>query len=214
MTVSEAFAPTLPTVGAILAAMTVVAAIETAIPLHARTKWHRAHLAPNLALTFLTFATNAVLNAALFATVVWLYARGFGLLPLLALPPLATAVLAIVILDLSFYVAHVAMHKIPAFWRYHSVHHCDPALDVTTTIRQHPGESVIRYAFMGAFAVALGPSPVAFGAYRIWSALNGLVEHANIRAPIWLDRLLALVTTWPHMHKIHHSRNAAETDTN
>jgi sterol desaturase/sphingolipid hydroxylase (fatty acid hydroxylase superfamily) len=44
--------------------------------------------------------------------------------------------------------------------------------------------------------------------------LNGLLEHANIRAPRWLDRLLALVTTWPHMHKIHHSRAPEQTDTN
>jgi len=214
MTTSVAVPPTLQTIAAILGAMAVVALIETAIPLHARTRWNRDHLAPNLALTFLTFATNAFLNGALFATVVWLYASGFGLLPRLALPPLAAAAVAVMILDFSFYVAHVAMHKVPALWRYHRVHHCDPAVDVTTTIRQHPGESLIRYAFMGAFAVALGPSPVAFGVYRIWSAVNGLVEHANIRAPLWLDRLLALVTTWPHMHKIHHSRNAAETDTN
>ena len=41
----------------------------------------------------------------------------------------------------------VAMHKLPALWRFHRVHHSDPLVDVTTTIRQHPGESLIRYAF-------------------------------------------------------------------
>jgi len=41
-----------------------------------------------------------------------------------------------------------------------------------------------------------------------------LLEHANLRAPLWLDRALALVTTWPHMHKLHHSRDAAQTDSN
>jgi sterol desaturase/sphingolipid hydroxylase (fatty acid hydroxylase superfamily) len=106
------------------------------------------------------------------------------------------------------------MHKLPALWRYHSVHHSDPAVDVTTTVRQHPGESLIRYAFLGAFAIALGPGPAAFGIYRAWSALNGLFEHANVRMPLWLDWLLSLVTTWPHMHKIHHSRRPEQTDTN
>src|SRR5262245_20718774 len=50
---------------------------------------------------------------------------------------------------------------------------------------------------MGAFAFALGASPGGFAVYRAWSALNGLLEHANIRLPLWLDGLLSLVTAWP-----------------
>jgi sterol desaturase/sphingolipid hydroxylase (fatty acid hydroxylase superfamily) len=154
------------------------------------------------------------LNTALVTAVVWIHASGFGLLNLLPLPALATAAIAIVILDFSFYVAHVAKHKVPGFWRFHRVHHSDPAVDVTTTIRQHPVESVIRYTYMGMFAIALGPSPAAFALYRVWSALNGLLEHANVRVPPWLDGALSLFTTWPNMHKVHHSREAVETDTN
>jgi sterol desaturase/sphingolipid hydroxylase (fatty acid hydroxylase superfamily) len=67
---------------------------------------------------------------------------------------------------------------------------------------------------MAAFACALGASPAAFAVYRAWSALNGLLEHANVRVPAWLDRGLSLVTTWPNMHKVHHSRIASETNTN
>ena len=202
------------TMGVILVAMAVVAVIEVAIPLHARGRSHRTHFGPNLVLTFLTFATNAFFNVALVTVLIWQDANGVGLMHLFALPPMVTGAIVLVTLDFSFYVAHVAMHKIPAFWRFHSVHHSDPAVDVTTTIRQHPGEGVIRYAFMAAFACALGASPVVFGVYRIWSALNGLVEHANIRVPVWLDRVCSLVTTWPNMHKIHHSRTVQETNTN
>lgn len=202
------------TVGAILAAMAIIALIETAIPLHARGRWNRAHLGPNFTLTFLTFATNLFYNAALVMALVWLRSNGFGLLQWVVLPPLMTVAIVVLVLDFSFYVAHVTMHKMPTFWRFHSVHHSDPAVDVTTTIRQHPVEGVIRYAFMAAFAFVLGASPGAFGVYRAWSALNGLLEHANIRVPLWLDRLLSLVTTWPNMHKVHHSRAAQKTDTN
>ena len=214
MTFTTALQSALPSIFLILAVMAVVAAIEVLIPLHTRRRAGRAHLAPNLALTFLTFATNAVMNAGLVMALARLEAEGFGLLRALALPPLWAGVAAIVTLDLSFYVTHVAMHKVPAFWRFHSVHHSDAALDVTTTIRQHPGESVIRYASLAAFAIALGASPGAFAIYRAWSALNGLLEHANLRAPRALDRVLSWLTTWPHMHKVHHSRRAEETDTN
>ena len=212
--VPTSFLSSVSTMGSILVAMAVVALVEVAIPLHARGRSSRAHLGPNLVLTFLTFATNAFFNVALVTVLIWQYANGVGLVHAFAFPPLVTGAIVLVTLDFSFYVAHVAMHKILAFWRFHSVHHSDPAVDVTTTIRQHPGEGVIRYAFMAGFACALGASPVVFAVYRIWSALNGLVEHANIRVPAWLDRVLSLVTTWPNMHKIHHSRSARETDTN
>jgi sterol desaturase/sphingolipid hydroxylase (fatty acid hydroxylase superfamily) len=204
-------------VAILLGSMAVVALVETAIPLHARSRWHKAHLVPNLALTFITFATNAVFNSALVMALLWLQASGLGglrMLGMLALPSFASAAIAVVVLDFSFYLAHVAMHQLPGFWRFHRVHHSDPAVDVTTTVRQHPGEGVIRYAFMAAFAIALGAGPGAFAVYRLWSALNGLLEHANIRVPVRLDTLLSAIVTTPNMHKIHHSRVATETDTN
>lgn len=202
------------TVAVILAAMGAVALLESVLPLHARGRWNKAHLQPNLVLTFLTFATNALFNVALVLALVWLEANGLGVLHLLRLPALAVTTIVVLVLDLSFYVAHVAMHKSAALWRFHRVHHSDPAVDVTTTIRQHPGEGVVRYAFMAGFAIAIGAPPGAFAVYRMWSVLNGLLEHANIRTPRRLDSLLSLVVTTPNMHKVHHSRAAEQTDTN
>jgi sterol desaturase/sphingolipid hydroxylase (fatty acid hydroxylase superfamily) len=199
---------------AILGVMVLVAALEAAIPLRALGRRGREHLTPNLVLTFITFATNIVWNSALVAALVWLESRGMGLLRQLAIGSSGEAVLAVVLLDFSFYVAHVAMHKVPLFWRFHRVHHCDPVVDVTTTIRQHPGEGVIRYGFLAVFACVLGVSPAGFAVYRACSAVNALFEHANIRLPRRIDRMLAWVTTWPNMHKVHHSRLPRQTDSN
>jgi sterol desaturase/sphingolipid hydroxylase (fatty acid hydroxylase superfamily) len=210
----DALASTLQSLAVIVAAMIAVAGIEAIIPLRARGRWNRAHLGPNLALTAITFGTNAFFNIALLMTLVWLEGIGFGLLRRSSPPRWLEIGLVVLILDLSFYVAHVAMHKIPGFWRFHSVHHSDPVVDVTTTIRQHPGEGVIRYAFLTVFAVALGASPAAFAVYRTAVALSGLLEHANVRLPGWLDRLLSRVVTWPTLHKVHHSRDPRYTDTN
>jgi sterol desaturase/sphingolipid hydroxylase (fatty acid hydroxylase superfamily) len=208
------FAQSAATIGAILLTMAVVAWIETVIPLHIGPRASRAHLRPNMALTFITFGTNVFLNAALVSTLMLLPGAGFGVLNRFSVAPVTALAVTLLVLDFSFYVAHVAMHKVPAFWSCHVVHHCDPVVDVTTTIRQHPGEGVIRYAFMALFAVLLGAGPAAFAIYRAWSAINGLLEHANVRIPAWLDRTLSLVTTWPSLHKVHHSRVPAETDTN
>jgi sterol desaturase/sphingolipid hydroxylase (fatty acid hydroxylase superfamily) len=202
------------TAAVILSAMGLVALLEGAIPLHARGRWGREHVRPNLALTFITLATNAVMNVALVLALIWFQERDLGLLNAVVLPPLASLAVVLLVLDFSFYVAHVSMHKLPALWRFHAVHHSDREVDVTTTIRQHPGEGVIRYAFLAIFALALGAAPGAFAVYRVATALIGLLEHANLRAPLALDRGLALVTTWPYMHKLHHSRVQAETDSN
>jgi sterol desaturase/sphingolipid hydroxylase (fatty acid hydroxylase superfamily) len=211
---AELRATPIPTVGVILFMMALVAWIETAIPLHPRRQWNRAHLGPNLSLTFIAFTTNAFFNAALVVALGLFEYHRFGLMQLVALRPAIALAVTVLVLDFAFYVAHVAMHKIPGFWRFHRVHHSDPAVDVTTTLRQHPGESVIRYIFLAPVALVLGASPAAFGAYLLCSALNGLLEHANIRVPPWLDTLLSLITTWPNMHKVHHSCVTTETDAN
>jgi sterol desaturase/sphingolipid hydroxylase (fatty acid hydroxylase superfamily) len=214
MTTGAPLSTGLASIGLILLVMALVAAIEALIPLHARGRWGRAHLWPNLALTVITFATNLVLNAGLVFGLVWLQARGLGLLNAIAVAPWVAVAIVVLGLDFAFYLAHRAMHRVPSWWRVHSVHHCDPFVDVTTTIRQHPLEGLIRYGFMSVFAFALGAGPAAFAVYRLWSTLAGLAEHANVRLPAWLDRLLVLFVSTPNMHKIHHSRRPDETDSN
>ena len=208
------FLASLQSIGAILAAMAVILFIEALIPLRAPFALNRSHILPNLALTFITFASNFALNIPLLLGLAWLQAHRLGLFNALSLPPVLAVLGSVVVLDFAWYVTHVTMHKVPGLWRFHAVHHSDPAVDVTTTIRQHPGESLIRYAFLAAFAFAVGAPPAGFVLYRIWSALHGLTEHANIRLPQWLDTGITWLFSSPNMHKIHHTRDAALADRN
>jgi sterol desaturase/sphingolipid hydroxylase (fatty acid hydroxylase superfamily) len=198
----------------ILAGMALLAGVETWIPLRARRRAHRDHLAPNLTLTALTFGTNALLSAALVAGLAALESRELGLLHALGWPAWAAIAAAVIGLDFATWVAHVSMHRVPAFWRCHRVHHADRELDVTTTFRQHPGETLIRAGFLAAFAAPLGVGPAAFAFYRTLSAANALLEHANLRVPRRLDGLLSQAVATPNYHKVHHSRRPQETDTN
>src|SRR5687768_4994263 len=113
------------TIAAIFGAMAVIALIELAIPLHARRAENRTHIGPNMALTFMTFATNVVINGALMLVLLKLDEAGFGILRWTGLDARIADVTAVVALDFSFYAAHVAMHKVPALWRVHRVHHSD-----------------------------------------------------------------------------------------
>jgi sterol desaturase/sphingolipid hydroxylase (fatty acid hydroxylase superfamily) len=204
---------TFSSVPVVLGAIAVAALVEAAIPLreHAHS---RARLGGNLALCLLALALYSLLGAALVVPLAELHARGAGALGALALPAPAALAVTILALDLSAYAAHVAMHRSPALWRFHRVHHGDRAVDVTTALRQHPGETLIRFSFLAAFAVALGASPAAYAIYRSASAFMALFEHANIRLPRRVDSILSLAIASPNLHKVHHSRDVRFTDTN
>jgi sterol desaturase/sphingolipid hydroxylase (fatty acid hydroxylase superfamily) len=94
------------------------------------------------------------------------------------------------------------------------VHHIDTSVDATTAFRQHPVEGVLRFTFIAATAWTLGAPPAAIAIYRLLGALNSVLEHANIRVPRALDRALVWFWVTPDMHKVHHSRDRVETDSN
>ncbi len=52
------------------------------------------------------------------------------------------------------------------------------------------------------------------GAGNLDASLNAQIEHANIKLNGNLDRLLQLLMVTPHMHKVHHSRDQGQTDSN
>ena len=99
-------------------------------------------------------------------------------------------------------------------WRFHQIHHSDPFVDVTTTYRTHPVETVWRFLFAIVPVWLLGIPAQAVVIQRLLQATNGVIEHANIRLWPRLDRLLSLVWVTPNVHKIHHSREVSETNSN
>ena len=106
------------------------------------------------------------------------------------------------------------MHMWPVMWRFHQIHHSDPFVDVTTTYRTHPVETVWRFLFAIVPIWLLGIPAQAVMIQRLLQATNGIIEHANIRLWAPLDRVLSLVWVTPNVHKIHHSRQISETNSN
>lgn len=201
-------------VGILLALMGLVAFLEVWLPLRASNRRSRA---VNLGLAGLFLALNLLMTAPLLLAAGWMSSRQLGLLPLLKLDAVSVLVVSIVLLDLGAYLVHVLMHKLPWMWRFHRVHHSDSMVDVTTAFRQHPLETLARFAFTALPALpalALGVPPVAIALYRTLSGLAAIVEHANVRLHEPLDRLLTLVIVGPRLHKLHHSTMPAETDSN
>ena len=196
----------------VVAAMAVISAIEIAVPLFPRGTPTQGRRLANFGLMAMTFLINWGSTSA---AVVLTFFPGPGVLERLGLPFVWQIVVSAVVIDFFFgYLAHVTMHHIPVLWRAHAVHHSDPFVDVTTTYRTHPIESVWRSLFMLVPVWVLGTPPAALVIYRLLSAINALFEHANVRVRPALDRTLSLVWVTPNMHKIHHSRERRETNSN
>src|SRR5262245_20808499 len=206
----------LTSVTIIVAIMGLIALVELIQPMFTRSTKHRGRSATNLGMTVLTLTLNWALTAAaaLFALALPLL-NAPGVMARLGIPIAAQIVAGVIVLDFTFgYLAHWAMHMSPLLWRVHCVHHADPFVDVTTTYRNHPIEGVWRFLFVIIPVWVLGLPPEAVVIHRMVSAINGILEHANLR--IWrpLDRALSWVWVTPHMHKVHHSRACVETDSN
>ena len=94
------------------------------------------------------------------------------------------------------------------------MHHSDDFVDVTTTYRTHPVETVWRFLFVIVPVRLLGIPVQAVVIQRLVSAANGIFEHGNIRLWAPLDRVLSLLWVTPNVHKMHHSRERSETNSN
>jgi sterol desaturase/sphingolipid hydroxylase (fatty acid hydroxylase superfamily) len=122
---------------------------------------------------------------------------------------------SIIFLDLwAGYFVHYLFHRYSWLWKVHSVHHCDDLVDVTTAFRQHPVESVIRISFHLSGMVLLGAPLWVLLIYLTLSTLYAQFEHANIKIPAKIDKVLQYVFVTPNMHKVHHSKYQRETDSN
>lgn len=205
----------LTNVSLILVIMALLAVGELALPMIARRPALPGRRTANFGLTLLTLALNWGLTSAAAVLALAFSLESPGRMARLGVPMAAQIVIGIAVLDFAFgYLAHRTMHMTPLLWRVHRVHHSDPFVDVTTTYRTHPIEGIWRFLFVMVPVWVLGVPAAAVLIHRLLSALNGLLEHANIRLWRPLDRVAALLWVTPHMHKVHHSRAAGETDSN
>jgi sterol desaturase/sphingolipid hydroxylase (fatty acid hydroxylase superfamily) len=169
----------------------------------------------NLALVALDAAlVRLVFPFTLAAFATTLQAQGWGLFNLTPLPLWLEVTLTLLLLDLALWAQHRLFHHIPLLWRLHRMHHADLDVDVTTGLRFHPVEILLSMAIKLAVVTALGVPPVAVLAFEVILNASSLFNHANIRLPDPVDRLLRWVIVTPDMHRVHHSILREEINSN
>jgi len=169
----------------------------------------------NLGLVFFnSFISRLVLPIASTGMAILAAEQNWGVFNYFNISPFISVIVFIVVMDLIIYIQHVMVHAIPLFWRFHRVHHADLDYDVTTGARFHTVE-IIFSMFIKLIAITLlGPSVFAVILFEV--ILNGMAmfNHGNVGLPKPLDKFLRFFVVTPDMHRVHHSIEEDETNSN
>ncbi len=194
-----------------LAAFALGLALERAVPHVALRPAWRANLG--------LWGIDAVLLAAVcgacgWTVAAWAQTSGIGLLHALTAPLAAGVALTVVALDLLSYAWHRANHQVGLLWRFHRVHHADADYHVSTALRFHPGELLLALPVRLAAIVLLGAPPLGVIVFEAIFGIANVLEHGNFDLPLRLERVLGRVLVTPALHRLHHSTQRSERDSN
>ena len=193
----------------------LVALWEVARPRRALSLPRRQRWSVNLGLVLLNtllvrwvFPTAAVGIAALGLE------RNWGVLNYFEVPFWVAVPLTVIAMDFVIWLQHVMVHAVPTLWRLHRVHHADLDYDLSTGVRFHPLEIVLSMSIKFATIALMGAPILAVIIFETLLSACALFNHGNIRLPDPLDRLLRWVLVTPDMHRVHHSIEEDESNTN
>lgn len=200
---------------AFAAVLAVMAIWEVLAPRRSRPLARRRRWPANLGLVVLnSILIRLLFPAAAVGVALTAETQGWGLLHRYDLPAWIAVVAGVVMLDLAIYLQHVMFHAVPVLWRLHRMHHADLDIDVTTGARFHPVEIVLSMLIKFAVIAALGVPPVAVVLFEVLLNATSMFNHANVRIPRALEPALRWLVVTPDMHRVHHSIERDETNSN
>ena len=201
--------------GAFLGIFAAMALWELAAPRRALHERKSLRWTNNLALAVLnSVLVRAVLPVAAIGVAGFAAERGMGLLNIFPLPQAWAIAVSVLVLDAAIYLQHLMFHAVPLFWRLHRVHHADVDFDVTTGARFHPIEIALSMLIKFAVILVLGPPAVAVLIFEVLLNATSMFNHGNVRLPARIDRVLRWLVVTPDMHRVHHSIDPRETNSN
>jgi sterol desaturase/sphingolipid hydroxylase (fatty acid hydroxylase superfamily) len=119
-----------------------------------------------------------------------------------------------ILMDLCEYIYHVIMHKFDFLWKLHLVHHSDLTVDVSTTIREHPGETFIRTGFLILWVFLLGPVAGVLVLRQTVQTFSNITAHTEFRLPARANKIIGFIFITPNLHQVHHHYQLPYTDCN
>lgn len=169
----------------------------------------------NLGLVFLnSFILRLLFPMAAVGVASLAQQQGWGLFNYFEILFWIAVIASVIIMDFVIYIQHVMVHAIPVLWRLHRVHHADLDYDVTTGARFHTIEIILSMLIKFATILLLGPPVVAVIIFEVILNATAMFNHGNIGLPKILDKYLRFLLVTPDMHRVHHSVEDDEANSN
>ena len=130
------------------------------------------------------------------------------------LPLWLEVIVVFVLLDLAIYFQHTMFHVLPIMWRFHRVHHSDLDCDISTGLRFHPIEILVSIIIKIVLVVSWGAPVLAVIAFEIVLNFMSMFSHSNIFLNEKFEHILRWFIVTPDMHRVHHSVQENETNSN
>ena len=195
--------------------LAIVAGAEIAAPRRRLTISKLRRWASNLGIVFLnSLFVRLLLPATAAGFAVFAGQHGWGVFNYFDVPVWVAVTASVIILDFAIYIQHVMFHAVPALWRLHRMHHADLDFDVTTGARFHPIEILLSMFIKFAVIAVIGAPAAAVIIFEVLLNATAMFNHGNFRLPAGLDRVLRLFVVTPDMHRVHHSIEDHETNSN
>ena len=195
--------------------LAVMAVWEVIAPRRVRMLSRSVRWLNNLGLVFLnSVVVRLLFPAAAVGMAAFTTEHGWGLFNYFEVPAGIAILASIVAMDFVIYLQHVMVHAVPALWRLHRVHHADVDFDVTTGARFHTLEIILSMLIKFATIVVLGPPVVAVVIFEVVLNATAMFNHSNIRIPKAIDRIVRWLIVTPDMHRVHHSVEDDEANSN
>lgn len=163
---------------------------------------------------FNTLLTRLLIGAPLLMLINFLEVKKWGFSHVLGLQGTAEIVSTIVLFDLFDYWWHRINHRIPFLWRFHRMHHSDTEVDVTTSLRFHPGELLLSYVAKVFWILFWGPSLAGFILFEAAITAYAQFHHSNIDFPDAFEKKLRWIHMTPRLHASHHTVSLRSRDAN
>lgn len=177
--------------------------------------WRLLRWGRHFALSFLSkVLIRAFFSSVLIEVAINLEKDKQGILQNLGLHPIVQIVLAVLLLDFFIYMQHKLMHRFKWLWALHKVHHVDKEIDVSTGIRFHPLEELISMGVKMLAVTFCGAPAIAVVIFEVLLNFGAMFTHANIKIKKSIDEKLRWFIVTPSMHRIHHSVNELDYNTN
>ena len=132
----------------------------------------------------------------------------------------------ILAVEFGYWLAHFLMHRVPALWEFHKVHHSAEVMTPLTEWRQHPVEMILFPNMIalstgltyGALVYALGETAQPLTLLQVnvvFLAFFLTISHLR-HSHVWLPLtgVLGCLIQSPAHHQIHHSSQSRHFDKN